>query len=188
MTGSSRAILFPLLALFAYAASFAAESGLKSVLKSDSSEPQQLSDFKKIVIAWSKDDHPRNTHGYQFFARTYGAMLSKIEGMEVSDVQGFPTPADWKGADLVIFYLTIRELDDAQYAQLDAHLAKGKALMVLHQGIVQRGRTDDWADRIGYSFSWGGELRSKWGSFSAPVKFDTGHPIFLFSEICSLQG
>ena len=120
------------MALFAYAASFADESGLKSVLESEPSEPQQLSDSKKIVFAWSKDDHPRNTHGYQFFAQTYGAMLSKIEGMKVSDVQGFPTHADWKGADLVIFYLTIRELDDAQYAQLDAHLAKGKALMVLH--------------------------------------------------------
>jgi type 1 glutamine amidotransferase len=48
----------------------------------------------------------------------------------------------------------------------------------LHQGIVQRGRTGDWADRIGYSYSWGGELRSKWGSFSALVKFDTSHPIF----------
>ena len=106
MTGSSRTILFPLLALFACAASFADESGLKSVLKSDPSEPQQLSDSKKIVIAWSKDDHPRNTHGYQFFAQTFGTMLSKIQGMEVSDVQGFPSSADWKGADLVIFYLT----------------------------------------------------------------------------------
>ena len=109
MTGSSRTILFPLLALFACAASFADESSLKSVLQSDSSEPQQLSDSKKIVLAWSKDDHPRNTHGYQFFAKTFGAMLSKMEGMEVSDVQGFPSPVDWKGADLVIFYLTIRE-------------------------------------------------------------------------------
>ena len=178
MTGSSRTIPFLLLALFTCIASFADESGLKSVLQSDPSESQQLSDSKKIVLAWSKDDHPRNTHGYQFFAKTYGAMLSKIEGMEVSDVQGFPSPTDWKGADLVIFYLTIRELDDSQYAQLDSHLAKGKALMVLHQGIVQRGRTGDWADRMGYSYSWGGVSRSKWGAFTAPVKFDTSHPIF----------
>jgi type 1 glutamine amidotransferase len=178
MTGSSRIISFLLLALFANVTSYADEYGLKSLLQSDPGEPQQLSDSKKIVLAWSKDDHPRNTHGYQFFAKTYGAMLSKMEGIEVSDVQGFPSPTDWKGADLVIFYLTIRELDNAQYAQLDTHLAKGKALMVLHQGIVQRGRTGDWADRIGYSYSWGGELRSKWGSFSALVKFDTSHPIF----------
>jgi len=179
MTGSSRTISFLLLALFACVTSFADESGLKSVLQSDPSEPQQLSDSKKIVLAWSKDDHPRNTHGYQFFAKTYGAMLSKIEGIKVSDVEGFPSPADWEGADLVIFYLTIRELDDAQYAQLDTHLAKGKALMVLHQGIVQRGRTGDWADRIGYSYSWGGECLGPNGVLLVHlVKFDTSHPIF----------
>ncbi|MBT3541064.1 MAG: hypothetical protein HN489_08005, partial [Opitutae bacterium] len=125
MTVTSRTISFLLLALFTCKASFAGESGLKSVLKSDSSEPQQLGNSRKIVFAWSKDDHPRNTHGYQFFAKTYGVMLSKIEGIKVSDVEGFPSPADWEGADLVIFYLTIRELDDAQYAQLDTHLAKG---------------------------------------------------------------
>jgi hypothetical protein len=163
MTGSSRIISFLLLALFANVTSYADEYGLQSLLQSDPGEPQQLSDSKKIVLAWSKDDHPRNTHGYQFFAKTYGAMLSKIEGIEVSDVQGFPSPTDWKGADLVIFYLTIRELDNAQYAQLDTHLAKGKALMVLHQGIVQRGRTGDWADRIGYSYSWGGEFPVQMG-------------------------
>ena len=59
-------------------ASFAGESGLKSVLKSDSSEPQQLGNSRKIVFAWSKDDHPRNTHGYQFFAKTYGDLTTSI--------------------------------------------------------------------------------------------------------------
>ena len=50
--------------------------------------------------------------------------------------------------------------------------------MVLHQGIVQRNRISDWADRIGYSFSWDRGSHSRWGAFSAPVEFDVSHPIF----------
>ncbi|MEM7009919.1 MAG: ThuA domain-containing protein [Verrucomicrobiota bacterium] len=151
---------------------------MNSVLEANPQEPQKLSDPKKVVIAWSKDDHPPNTHGYHLFAKTYGALLSKIDGMEATAVEGFPSADLWQDADLVIFYLTIKELNDAQYELLDAHLAKGKALMVLHQGIVQRQRTGDWADRIGYSFGWEGESRSKWGAWSAPVVFDVSHPIF----------
>ena len=45
----------------------------------------------------------------------------------------------------------------------------GKALMVW-LGDYHEDGPSRWADRIGYSFSWGGKLGSKWGSFSAPVK------------------
>ena len=37
-----------------------------------------------------------------------GSMLSKIEGIKVSEVHGFLPPQTGRGADLVIFYLTIR--------------------------------------------------------------------------------
>lgn len=173
-----RPLLMPFLAFLLIAVTFAEDSPLKSVLEVDPSQASKLAAPKKVVIAWSEADHPPNTHGYELFANTFGGLLSKVEGLEVRTVEGFPLAADWENADLVIFYLTIKELDDAQYAQLDAHLARGKGLMVLHQAIVQRKRTKDWGDRIGYSFSWDSEERSKWGGFSAPVLFDVSHPIF----------
>ncbi|MEO0415522.1 MAG: hypothetical protein AAF226_11280, partial [Verrucomicrobiota bacterium] len=173
--GFLRCLLCLLVAASFWGRSLADDSALQLVLKKSPEQPQKMSSSKNVVIAWSKNDHPPHTHGYQVFAETYGALLSKIEGMDVSLVEGFPSAEAWQAADLVIFYLTIKELDDSQYALLDAHIAQGKSLMVLHQGIVQRGRSDDWADRIGYSFSWEKETRSKWGRFSAPVVFDLSH-------------
>lgn len=173
-----RRALVQLLAFLLFTISQAEDSVLTSVLQADPDQPQELNKPRKVVIAWSKDDHPPKTHGYQLFAKTYGALLSEIEGVKVTAVEGFPSAEEWQEADLVIFYLTIRGLDNTQYAQMDAHLAKGKALMVLHQGIVQRERTTDWADRIGYSFRWDPKSQSKWGAFRAPVKFDVSHPIF----------
>lgn len=170
--------LLPLLALVLCMLSPAEESPLDALLQPSPDQPQKLSKARKVVIAWSKNDHPPKTHGYHLFAKSYGAMLSKIEGFEVTATEGFPSAKDWKGADLVIFYLTIKELNDAQYAQLDAHLAKGKALMVIHQGIVQRKRTSDWADRMGYAYRWDKKAPSKWGAFDAPVAFKVDHPIF----------
>ena len=151
---------------------------LKDVLQADSSQPGKLGKTRKVVIAWSGDDHPPMTHGYRFFAKLYGDLFSKVAGVQVISVEGFPDTESWKEADLVLFYLTIKELNDTQYALLDAHLAKGKGLIVLHQGIVQRKRTSDWADRIGYSYRWDKEKGSKWGAFSSPVTFDVSHPIF----------
>ena len=151
---------------------------LKDVLQADSSQPGKLGKTRKVVIAWSRDDHPPMTHGYRFFAKLYGDLFSKVAGVQVISVEGFPDAESWKEADLVLFYLTIKELNDTQYALLDAHLAKGKGLIVLHQGIVQRKRTSDWADRIGYSYRWDKDKGSKWGGFSGPVTFDVSHPIF----------
>jgi type 1 glutamine amidotransferase len=152
---------------------------VKKVLSAKSARAGKISAPRKVLLCWSKPDHPKGTHGYEIFAKSMGMRLNRVDNVAARAVQGFPTKEQWADADLVIFFLTQNELSDAQYQQLDDHLQPGKSVMVLHQGLVQRKRYNDWADRVGFAFSWdGGEKGSKWGRFDNAITLDSTHEIF----------
>ena len=152
---------------------------VQTILSAESHRGETISSPRSVVICWSEPDHPSGTHGYEMFSKEMRTRLNKVDNIEAQAVQGFPTEELWDDADLVVFFLTQNELSDAQYQQLDDHLNRGKSVMVLHQGLVQRKRYNDWADRVGFAFSWDyGEKRSKWGRFDSPITLDTTHEIF----------
>lgn len=134
---------------------------------------------KNIVFCWSPNDHPVLTHGYKQFADRMNEKFKAVKDIQTKSVQGFPAAEDWKGADLVVFFLTVKSLSDEQLNLLDKHIAAGKSLLVMHQGLVLKKNYNDWAERIGYAFSWAkGDERSKWGQFQNPISLKTEHEIF----------
>ena len=133
---------------------------------------------RSILVCWSKPDHGKGIHAYQEFAKMMSALLNKADKIEAKAVEGFPSAGQWAQADLVIFYLTQNELSDAEYALLDAHLKQGKSVIVLHQGLVQRNRIDQWANRIGYAYSWDKSDESEWGPMNGDITLDASHEIF----------
>jgi type 1 glutamine amidotransferase len=133
---------------------------------------------RRILACWTEPDHPKHTHGYQRLAQWLKADLDRLDDVSVTTVNGFPEDALWKDADLVVFFLTLKSISKQQQALIDEHLKKGRSIMVLHQGLVQRTTYDEWADRIGYSFSWAPKkARSKWGTFNNPITLKTDHAI-----------
>lgn len=133
---------------------------------------------RSILVCWSKPDHGKGIHAYQEFAVLMSSLLKKVDKIEAKAVEGFPSSEQWIKADLVIFYLTQNQLSDAEYALLDAHLKQGKSVIVLHQGLVQREGIDQWADRIGYAYSWDKADESQWGPMDGVITLDASHEIF----------
>ncbi|MCM8530771.1 MAG: ThuA domain-containing protein [Lentisphaeraceae bacterium] len=131
-----------------------------------------------IVLSWSKPDHPLYTHCYKPFADKISKTLDSIDNISTETVKGFPGKGVWKKADLVIFFLTQKALSTEQLELLDTHLKNGRSLLVFHQGLVLRQNYNDWADRIGFAFSWEkGKNKSKWGKFNNPIKLKNDHEI-----------
>ncbi|MBT3482073.1 MAG: hypothetical protein HN457_11655 [Opitutales bacterium] len=134
---------------------------LLSALQVNASTPQ------KVLFCWSPPDHAIGTHAYEQFAHSMTALFSRIDNIEAQEVRGFPSDEQWADSDLVVFFLTQNRLTDSQFAQIDKHLEQGKSILALHQGLVQRGSHNQWAERIGFAFNWEeGEKRSKWGKFN----------------------
>ena len=132
---------------------------------------------RHVVFCWSKPDHPLMTHGYEKFATEFSASLSALRMVTAETVEGFPAEPQLQSADLVVFFLTLKALSDAQYALIDKHLAAGKSVIVLHQGLVQRDAHVQWADRIGFAFNWAKTDRSKWGQYENPITLKTNNPV-----------
>jgi len=140
---------------------------------------EKKKDVSNIVFCWSPDDHPKHTHGYKLFAKIMEGKFKSVEDVKTTSVQGFPKAEIWKDADLVIFFLTVKTLSEEQLELLDKHIANGKSLFVMHQGLVVRKNYDGWADRIGFAYSWTkGEQKSNWGAFNSPINLNTEHEIF----------
>jgi len=142
-------------------------------------ESSQSSKIKTVVFCWSPNDHPLLTHGYKQFSDRMTEKFKAIEDINTKSVKGFPQAEDWKDADLVVFFLTINLMSKDELDLLDKHIADGKSLLVMHQGLVSRKSYNEWAERIGFAFSWAkGKERSKWGAFNNPITLKTEHEIF----------
>ncbi len=155
------------------------ETEIRKILTRQPNRKGAVSSQRRVLLCWSPADHPAGTHAYEGFAKSLAATLDKVEKISASPVKIFPTDEQWKDADLVVFNLTQKFLSGARLKKLDEHLNRGKSLMVIHQGLVQRRGYDNWADRVGYAFSWDrSPAKSKWGKGDLEIGIDTSHEIF----------
>ena len=146
---------------------------VRSILQSPSAGGDRIKSPHQVLICWSDPDHPVGTHGYQQFSTSMSALLSRVDNIKAQSVKGFPSTEQWASADLVIFFLTQKALSEAQCQQLDSYLKRGGAIIVLHQGLVLRNNYNEWADRVGFAYSWAkGPENSKWGNYENPVTID----------------
>ena len=176
-------ISFALLALAVVpslqAEEFLTSEQIKKILGADGEPKGELSSSRNVLFCWSKPDHPKHVHSYQRFAKSFASKLSEIENLNAASVEGYPTKKQWESADLVVFNLTQSDLSKEQFAAMDAHLSQGGAVIVVHQGLVQKKGYDEWAKRIGLAFSWDTPpSRSKWGRGVLEISINTKHEIF----------
>lgn len=164
---------------FLQAEEFLSSEQIKKFLEADGKPRVELSSSRNVLFCWSKPDHPKHVHSYQRFAKSFASKLSEIESVHASTVEGYPTKKQWKSADLVVFNLTQSDLSTEQFAAMDTHLSQGGAVIVVHQGLVQREGYEEWAKRIGLAFSWEKPpSRSKWGRGDLEIRLNTKHDIF----------
>ena len=128
-----------------------------------------------IVIVWVPRDHALGFHEYEKFKDDWSQLLGKVPRVTVEAARVYPTKEQWKRASLVVFYTHLEYLTDAHYGPMDAFLARGGGMVVLHETLIQRPSGESLARRIGLAWNQG---MSQWGLLPTPVTVDTAHPIF----------
>ncbi len=128
-----------------------------------------------IVVVWVPRDHAPGFHEYEKFKEDWSRLLGKVPRVTVEAARGYPTGEQWKRANLVVFYTHLDYLSEAHYEPMDAFLAGGGGMIILHETLIQRPKGEALAQRFGLAWNHG---TSQWGLLPTPVTVDTSHPIF----------
>jgi putative heme-binding domain-containing protein len=113
------------------------EAVLAQAPRPDAKAP--LRPLRVLLVAGPKDHGP-GEHDYPAWQRQWSALLAKAPGVRVSTAFPWPTPEQWEGVDLAVFYLKTR-WDAQQLAEIQRHQARGGGVVSIHWAI---GCDQDW--------------------------------------------
>jgi putative heme-binding domain-containing protein len=126
-----------------------------------------------VVLAAGPKDHGPGEHDYPLWQRRWLNLLGRAENVRVGEAQGWPTPEQWRTADVVVFYSNNPGWTAERGAQLDAFLARGGGLVYLHYAVDGHRAPKELAERIGLAWQ-GGASRFRHGALELTC---APHPI-----------
>lgn len=108
----------------------------------------------RVLLVAGKKDHGTGEHDYPAWLKRWEPLLARAPGVRVTTAFGRPDRAAWDGADLAVFYCWGPQFWDAEsYPLLDAFLARGGGLVVLHSAVIGDADPQALADRIGFAWT-----------------------------------
>ena len=106
----------------------------------------------RLVLVASKQDNGPGQHDYPAWQDKWTRLLSGIgSNTVVAKAWEWPSPAQWKAADVVVFYCWIHDWSAARYAELDAYQKRGGGLALIHSAVITDQEPEQLAARIGLS-------------------------------------
>lgn len=147
-----------------------------AVLKGAAAPATEPSRKLRIVLVAGPKDHGPGEHDYPAWQKRWQPLLATSPQVEVTTAFGRPETNTWESADVMIFYCWGPQFwDDDSYKQLDAFLARGGGLVLLHSAVISDKEPSKLADRIGYAWiSAGAKFRHGAHDLEFPA---TGNPI-----------
>lgn len=125
-------------------------SEVEAVLRQAPRPAGALKPLHILLVAGPKDHGP-GEHDYPLWQKQWAPLLSKAEDVKVSTAFPWPTPEQWEGVDLVVFYLKTK-WDADQLADIRRHQDHGGGVATIHWAI---GCDQDWhhhAQHFGLSY------------------------------------
>jgi putative heme-binding domain-containing protein len=106
----------------------------------------------RLVLVASKQDHGPGQHDYPAWQDKWMRLLSGIGSNTVAEkAWEWPSPAQWKAADVVVFYCWNHDWSAARFAELDAFQQRGGGLALIHSAVIADQEPERLAERIGLS-------------------------------------
>lgn len=119
-------------------------------LLSKDSHPEAREPLRIVLVAGPKDHGP-GEHDYPAWRKSWGRLLGLAKGVRVDTAENWPSPAQWSQADLVVFYLWNHDWNEARFKEMDAFLARGGGIVVLHAAVIADKNPEELAKRFGLS-------------------------------------
>ncbi len=127
------------------------EAVLREATDTGPGKPREIA----VVLVTGPKDHGLGEHDYPAWSAKWKELLAKSAGVRVSTSFKAPEPAHWEKADLMVFYFMDGKFwNDERYAALDAYLARGGGLVLLHSAVIPEKEPEKLAARIGLAWEW----------------------------------
>jgi putative heme-binding domain-containing protein len=118
-------------------------AGVAATERSESAKPL------RIVLVASKQDHGRGQHDYPAWQKMWHALLARAPGVTVSDAWEWPSPEQWRTADVVVLFFRNRNWSAERYAQMDEFQQRGGGILAFHAAMIADQEPEQLALRIG---------------------------------------
>ncbi len=145
-----------------------------AVLAGTPTPPEPTRKITLVLVAGRKDHGP-GEHDYPAWQKTWKELLGIAEKTTVETADDWPTPAQLKSADVLVFYQQGKWTPE-RARDIDAFLTRGGGLVYIHYAVDGGSDAPGFAQRIGLAWQ-GGKSMFRHGPLD--LLFETGlkHPI-----------
>jgi type 1 glutamine amidotransferase len=132
--------------------------------------------LKRIVLVATVKDHGPGEHDYPAWQKAWLKLIGQAEGCSVTNAWKWPTTEQFETADLLVFYFWNHNWTPETYQQLDAFLARGGGIVLLHSSCIADQDPESLAERMGLASH---PKRSKYRHGELDLRFITpaNHPL-----------
>lgn len=139
-------------------------------------EKQEVRRPLNIVLVASKQDHGPGEHDYPGWQKSWSKLLGQSERVTVTNAWQWPTADQFARADVMIFYFWNHAWTPEVYQQLDAFVARGGGLVLLHSSCIADREPEALSEHIGLAAQ---PKRSKYRHGEMDLRFSArgDHPL-----------
>lgn len=105
----------------------------------------------KVVLVASSQDHGPGQHDYPAWQKRWTPWLASASpaGIQVSQAWEWPTPEQFRTADVIVFYYWNHRDTPERLAEFDAYQQRGGGTVLLHSAVISDKAPEKLAERIG---------------------------------------
>jgi putative heme-binding domain-containing protein len=106
----------------------------------------------RLVLVASKRDHGPGQHDYPNWQTNWSRLLSDTKRETTAETAWeWPTPAQFESASAIVLYFWNHKWTPERLAQMDAFLARGGGVALIHSAVIADKDPEVLAERIGLS-------------------------------------
>jgi putative heme-binding domain-containing protein len=125
------------------------EAVLKEATETGPAHPREIS----VVLVTGPKDHGPGEHDYPAWTAKWKELLARQPGVRLTTAFKAPEPAHWEKADLMVLYFMDGKFwNDERYGAVDAYLARGGGLFLMHSAVIPEKEPEKLAARIGLAW------------------------------------
>jgi putative heme-binding domain-containing protein len=129
----------------------------------------------RLLLVAGPQDHGPGEHDYPAWLRVWSQLLAAADGVTVDSAMNWPTADQLQSCDTMLLYQK-GDWTSERAEAIDAHLAKGGGLILIHWAIEGGNKAADFARQIGLASD---QTRTKYRHGAMEVDWGLGgsHPI-----------
>jgi type 1 glutamine amidotransferase len=105
-----------------------------------------------LVLVAGPKDHGLNEHDYPDWQKRWSRLLALADGVTIETANGWPSAAQLASADAIVIFSANPDWNAARAPELDAYLARGGGLVLMHYAVNGRDAVAELAQRIGLAW------------------------------------